>query len=61
LKFLFLYFKGENGKAVDFNLYQLSKEEKKQYEEGIRITSYNEYVSDLISTRRRLPDYRDQK
>jgi len=37
----------------------LTGEEAIRYKKGIEITSYNEYVSDIISTRRRLPDYRD--
>jgi len=45
-----LYDLGEFGRGVTIDSTNLTGEE---------LTSYNEYVSDMISTRRRLPDYRD--
>ncbi|KAF6034411.1 hypothetical protein EB796_007278 [Bugula neritina] len=50
---------GEFGKGVTIDSTNLTGEAAIRYKKGFEITSYNEYVSDMISTRRRLPDYRD--
>ncbi|PVD29720.1 hypothetical protein C0Q70_08976 [Pomacea canaliculata] len=47
---------GEGGEAVQVNVSQLSSEEKARYDEGWRHNSFNQYVSDMISVHRSLPD-----
>jgi len=54
-----LYDLGEFGRGVTIDSTNLTGEAAIRYKKGIELTSYNEYVSDMISTRRRLPDYRD--
>ena len=40
---------------------KLSKEERKKYDEGWQNHAYNEYVSEMISLHRSLPDHRDEE
>jgi len=54
-----LYDLGEFGIGVKIDSTNLTGEAAIRYKKGLELTSYNEYVSDMISTRRRLPDYRD--
>ncbi|CAF2632696.1 unnamed protein product [Rotaria sp. Silwood2] len=50
---------GEMGKSVDIDKSKLSPDQLKKYEEGFENNAFNEYVSDLISYHRSLPDVRD--
>jgi polypeptide N-acetylgalactosaminyltransferase len=50
---------GEMGKPVRINKDKLTEEERKKYDEGWKNNSFNQYVSDMISLRRNLPDFRD--
>jgi hypothetical protein len=51
-------FKGEMGKPVIIDKEKLSPEEKEKYEAGWKRNMFNEYVSDMISLNRSLPDLR---
>jgi hypothetical protein len=50
---------GEMGNAVRIEKDKLSKEEQKKYDDGWKNNAFNQYVSDMISLRRTLPDIRD--
>jgi len=54
-----IYTLGEFGKGIKIDSTNLTGEAAIRYKNRFEMTSYNEYVSDMISTRRRLPDYRD--
>lgn len=51
---------GENGKAYKINKNNLTETQKKLLSEGWKNNAFNQFVSDLISVRRNLPDPRDQ-
>jgi hypothetical protein len=50
---------GEMGKPVEIDKDKLSPSELKKYNDGFSKHAFNEYVSDLISKHRSLPDIRD--
>lgn len=50
---------GEMGKPVEIDKEKLLPSELKKYDEGFEKHAFNEYVSDLISKYRVLPDVRD--
>ncbi|XP_064648312.1 polypeptide N-acetylgalactosaminyltransferase 5-like isoform X2 [Lineus longissimus] len=50
---------GENGKGVFIDPNKLSPEERKKYDDGWKKNAYNQYVADMISLHRSLPDVRD--
>ncbi|KAL3832576.1 hypothetical protein ACJMK2_024209 [Sinanodonta woodiana] len=50
---------GAMGKPVHLDLNELSHEELKKYDEGLMRNAFNQYVSDMISLHRSLPDIRD--
>lgn len=50
---------GEMGNGVRIKKDQLSPDELKKFDAGWRNHAFNEYVSDMISLRRSLPDVRD--
>ncbi|XP_014663365.1 PREDICTED: putative polypeptide N-acetylgalactosaminyltransferase 9 [Priapulus caudatus] len=51
---------GDMGKGYLMKTAELTPEEKKLYDEGMAKNSFNEYLSDLVSLRRRLPDMRHE-
>ena len=55
---IFLFHAGEMGKAVVIDKEKLSNEERIKYEQGFQNNAFNQYVSDIISVRRSLPDFR---
>ncbi|KAF7258335.1 hypothetical protein EG68_04476 [Paragonimus skrjabini miyazakii] len=50
---------GEGGAGYSVKRDSLSKEEQLKYDQGFQDNAFNQYVSDLISVRRYLPDYRE--
>ncbi len=50
---------GELGKAVIIDKNSLSPTELKKFDKGWNDNAFNQYVSDMISTHRSLPDFRD--
>ncbi|CAF5149749.1 unnamed protein product, partial [Rotaria magnacalcarata] len=50
---------GEMGTGVQIKKDKLSVEERKLYDDGWLNNAFNQYVSDMISLRRTLPDARD--
>ena len=50
---------GEMGNAVRIDSGKLSIEERKKFNDGWKNNAFNQYVSDMISLRRNLPDIRD--
>ncbi|KAA3680112.1 polypeptide N-acetylgalactosaminyltransferase [Paragonimus westermani] len=50
---------GEGGAGYSVKRDSLSKEEQVKYDQGFQDNAFNQYVSDLISVRRYLPDYRE--
>ncbi|CAF3009602.1 unnamed protein product [Rotaria socialis] len=50
---------GEMGTGVRIQKDKLSVEERKLYDQGWQNNAFNQYVSDMISVRRTLPDARD--
>ena len=50
---------GEMGNAVRIDKDKLSKDERKKFDDGWKNNAFNQYVSDMISLRRNLPDIRD--
>ncbi|OQV18533.1 Polypeptide N-acetylgalactosaminyltransferase 5 [Hypsibius exemplaris] len=53
---------GEMGEAVTITKELLGpEEEKKKYQEGFDANSFNQYASDMISVKRRLPDMRSKE
>lgn len=55
------YLPGEYGKATNIDVKSLNSEEKLKYETGWKNYEFNQYLSDLISVHRNLPDIRDEK
>ena len=55
---IFSFHAGEMGKAVVIDKEKLSNEERIKYEQGFQNNAFNQYVSDIISVRRSLPDFR---
>ena len=49
------------GKAVTIDKDKLSPEERLKFDKGWTDNAYNQYVSDMISLHRSLPDIRDQE
>lgn len=52
---------GELGRAVNVEKSKLSADEQKKFQEGWDHNSFNEYISNMISVRRRLSDVRDEE
>ena len=52
---------GELGRAVLIDKDKLSPEERRKYDEGWENNQFNQYVSDMISLHRTLPDIRDER
>ncbi|XP_059171538.1 polypeptide N-acetylgalactosaminyltransferase 5-like [Physella acuta] len=52
---------GENGKGVTIEKEKLSEVERKKFDEGWKNNAYNQYVSDMMSLHRSLPDVRDKE
>ncbi|KAK6166779.1 hypothetical protein SNE40_023401 [Patella caerulea] len=50
---------GEQGKPININKDTLSSDERKKYDDGWQKNAYNQYVSDMMSLHRSLPDVRD--
>lgn len=55
---LFLY-SGEHGAAYEIERLFLSPKEQEEYDVGWKNNAFNQFASDRISVRRRLPDYRE--
>jgi hypothetical protein len=55
------YLPGEYGKATNINVKSLNSEEKLKYDTGWKNYEFNQYLSDMISVHRNLPDIRDEK
>ncbi|ESO90718.1 hypothetical protein LOTGIDRAFT_123129, partial [Lottia gigantea] len=52
---------GEQGKPVTVNKESLDKEERKKFDDGWQKNAYNQYISDMMSLHRSLPDVRDEE
>ena len=52
-------YSGEMNRGVYVDPKLLSPVEKEKYDEGYKRNGFNQYVSDMISIRRRMPDVRD--
>lgn len=52
---------GEMGQAVIISSQNLTKDQQRLLDEGWKNNAFNQYVSDLISVHRSLPDVRDQE
>lgn len=50
---------GDMGKGYAMKKESLTAEERKLYDEGMAKNSFNEYLSDMMALRRRLPDMRN--
>ena len=52
---------GDNGKPVIIDKKNLTSSDRKKYDDGWLNQAYNEYVSEMISLHRPLPDGRDEE
>jgi hypothetical protein len=52
---------GELGKPVVIDKELLSPQDRKKYDDGWKNNGFNQYVSDMISLHRSLPDFRDEE